>query len=137
MSELPFGVTIAPPPPELKLDEDHGYRFDWPGGYGQRSALSAVQAAQAFPEPVEVDAPESLRTAKMFACSGLPKSSHYREATKFRSMQDMGRRLWPGRSEPGRATRIRADTGTGRRSGGPNTGRRQGEVAERRSRGTS
>jgi len=90
MSELSPGVTIAPPPPELQLDEDDDHRFDWPGRYGQRSALSAVQAGKAFPEPVEVGAPEPLRTGKMFACSGSPDSSRYREATKFRAMRDMG-----------------------------------------------
>ena len=89
MSELPPGVTIAPPPPELQLDEHDYYRGDW-SGYRQRSALSAVQAGKAFPEPVEVDAPEPLRAAKMFACSGSPDSSRYREATKFRAMRDMG-----------------------------------------------
>jgi hypothetical protein len=90
MSELPPSVTIAPPPPELQLDEDNDYRLDWPGRYGQRSALSDVQASKAFPEPVEVGAPEPLRIAKMFACSGSPDSWRYREATKFRAMRDMG-----------------------------------------------
>jgi hypothetical protein len=90
MSELPSFVTIAPPPPELHLGkEDDGDRFDWPRA-GQRSALSAVQASKAFPEPVEADAAEALRTEKMFACSGSPDSSRYREATKFRPMQGMG-----------------------------------------------
>jgi hypothetical protein len=90
MSELPPGVTIAPPPPELQLDKDDDYRGDWSGRYGQRSALSGVQAGKAFPEPVEVGAPEPLRTAKMFACSGSPDSCRYREATKFRAMREMG-----------------------------------------------
>jgi hypothetical protein len=92
MNEFPPGVTILPPPPELELDEDDGHRrYDWSGGYGQRSApLSAAQAAKAFPELVEVDAPDSLRAAKMFACSGSPDSSRYREATMFRAMREMG-----------------------------------------------
>jgi hypothetical protein len=92
MNEFPPGVTILPPPPELELDEDDGYRgYDWRGGYGQRPApLSAVQAAKAFPEPVEACDPEALRTAKMFACSGSPDSSYYRDATKFRAMREMG-----------------------------------------------
>jgi Helix-turn-helix len=86
MSGFPPGVTILPTPPELGLAEDDDYRrFDW--RYGQRrSALSAVQAAKAFPEPVEVGAPQE----QMFGCSGSPDSSHYREATKLRAMREMG-----------------------------------------------
>lgn len=90
MSELPPGVTILPPPPELELDDDSDdYRYGWTGRSGQRSALNEVQASKGFPEPIEVGAPEPLRTAKMFACSGSPDTSRYREATKFRAMCEM------------------------------------------------
>jgi hypothetical protein len=83
MSELPPGVTIAPPPPELRLgDDDH---FEGWGTHYRRPTLSAIQAAKAFPKPIEVDAPEALRTQKQFACSGGLDSTRYREATKFRA----------------------------------------------------
>jgi hypothetical protein len=90
VSELPPGVTIAPPPPELELDEDGDYRFGWTRDQHYRFALSAVQAAKTFPERIEVDTPEALRSNKLFACSGSLNSSRYREATKFRAMPDMG-----------------------------------------------
>jgi hypothetical protein len=70
MSELPFGFTIGPPVPELRLDErqrrdDYGY--DW---RDRRSSLDDIGGSQDFPKPVEVDTPEALRTTKMFGCSG-------------------------------------------------------------------
>jgi hypothetical protein len=90
MSELPFGFTIGPPVPELRLDErqrrdDYGY--DW---RDRRSSLDDIGGSQEFPKPVEVDTPEALRTTKMFGCSGGVDSSRYLEATKFRTMQGMG-----------------------------------------------
>jgi hypothetical protein len=91
MSDLPPFVTIAPPPPELQLGKtDDRDRFDyWPRG-PRSETLSAVQASKAFPELIAAGEPEALRTEKMFACSGSPDSSRYREATLFRAMQDMG-----------------------------------------------
>jgi hypothetical protein len=89
MSELPSGVTIAPPPPELQLDDDHDYRFEHWASDRRRSGLSAIQRATAFPQPIEVDAPELLRV-KPFACSGSMDSTRYREANKFRTMPEMG-----------------------------------------------
>ena len=60
------------------------------GRAGASGRPSAVQASKAFLAPVEAGAAEALRAEKMFACSGSPDSSRYREATKFRSMQGMG-----------------------------------------------
>ena len=93
MSELPPGVTIAPPPPELDLDEDLDWqRPDWRDANAARHGLSETQAATAFPEPVAVDPPETLRTAKQFGCSGDIESRRYREATRFRALPEME---WP------------------------------------------
>ena len=90
MSELPFGFTIGPPVPELRLGKDRRDDYDWRSSYGQRIALGNVQAANAFPESVVVDTPEVLRTTHVFGCSGGLDSSRYREATKFRTMPGMG-----------------------------------------------
>jgi len=88
MTGLPASVTIGPSPPELELgDDDSDERRYRDSG---QDGLSAIQAAVAFfPEAVAVKPPEALRAA-MFACSGSPDSSRYREATTFRAMPDMG-----------------------------------------------
>lgn len=91
MSDLPPGVTIAPPPPELKLNHDgDDYRYRW-GKFGgtDETALSAVQAAKAFPEPSRVDPLEVLRSTHLFACSGAVDSRRYREANKLRALHEM------------------------------------------------
>jgi hypothetical protein len=86
MSELPFGFTIGPPVPELRLGKDRSdASYDWRSSYGQRIALGEIEAAKAFPQSVEVGAPEE----QMFGCSGSLDSSHYREATKFRTLPGM------------------------------------------------
>ena len=69
MSELPFGFTIGPPVPELRLGKDRRDDYDWRSSYGQRIALGNVQAANAFPESVVVDTPEVLRITHVFGCS--------------------------------------------------------------------
>ena len=92
MSKLPPNVTIGPAPARLELGEDGDdghHDYDWSGHSERRSALSSVQAAEAFPESAVVDAPESLRGEKLFPCSGSPDSTQYREASKFRAMKDM------------------------------------------------
>jgi hypothetical protein len=86
MSELPFGFTIGPPVPELRLGKDRNDAgYDWRSSYGQRIALGEIEAAKAFPQPVEVSPEE-----QMFGCSGSLDSSRYHEATKFRAMSEMG-----------------------------------------------
>jgi hypothetical protein len=86
MSELPFGFTILPPPPELRLGKDRNdASYDWRSSYGQRIALGDIEAAKAFPQPVEVGAPEE----QMFGCSGSLDTSRYREVTKFRTLSGM------------------------------------------------
>ena len=86
-------VTIAPPPSELELDRDHDYQR--PNRYDARGPARPErngQAATAFPEPVAIDPPETLRTAKQFGCSGDIESTRYREATRFRALPEME---WP------------------------------------------
>jgi hypothetical protein len=92
MTDLPAFFEIAPPPPELQLDHGNSDNYGWRRYNDDRSpdGPSAIQAAKAFPEAIAVDPPETLRTAKMFACSGSPDSWRYREATRFRPMPEMG-----------------------------------------------
>lgn len=81
---LPFGVTIAPAPAELRLGEvDERERLDWRGS--ERSRVSPVQAAKAFPEPITVEPLD----AKQFACSGGVDSTRYREANTYRCLSEM------------------------------------------------
>src|SRR4051812_19539838 len=90
MSDLPPGVTIAPPPPELRLDGERGDDHWYPehGNYWrEREEDVAV-----FPERIEVDPPDLLRTTKFFGCSGSLDSYQYREATKLREITAM---TWP------------------------------------------
>jgi hypothetical protein len=83
MSDLPFGVTIAPPPSELKLGDDNDREhFDW-RSYN-RPTVSVIQGAKTFPEPIAVDP-----TTQHFACSGSVDTRYYREATKFRFLSEM------------------------------------------------
>jgi hypothetical protein len=90
MSDLPPGVTIAPPPPELKLDDERGDNYWYPEhGNSWRERKEDIAA---FPERIEVDPPDLLRTTKPFGCSGSIDSYQYREATKFREMTAM---TWP------------------------------------------
>jgi hypothetical protein len=90
MSDLPPGVTIAPPPPELQLDGERGGDLWYqPRGGPWRERR---EEPAAFPEPIAVDPPDRLRTVKPFACSGAVDSYHFREATKFREMTAM---TWP------------------------------------------
>jgi hypothetical protein len=92
MTDLPAFFEIAPPPPELQLDDDDSDTYGWRRYYHDRGpdGPSVIQAAKAFPEAIAVDPPETLRTTKVFACSGSPDSSRYREATRFRLMPEMG-----------------------------------------------
>ena len=88
---LPPGVSIAPPPEELELDsaDDSGYarrRYDAP----YRRSQLPVQEATAFPVRIVTEAPAVLRSTKAFACSGAVDSSRYQEATRFRTMPEMG-----------------------------------------------
>ena len=86
MSELPFGFTILPPAPELRLGRDRSDdSYNWRSSYGQRIALGDIHTAKTFPEPVAVgDLEETL-----FGCSGGLDSTRYREATKFRLRSGM------------------------------------------------
>jgi hypothetical protein len=90
---LPPGVTIAKPPPELELDDEDddrrlGYRRPYYDDDDRRSP-DALQAATAFPERIEAGLPEAL-AAKLFGCSGSLDSARYLEATRFRTMANMG-----------------------------------------------
>lgn len=81
---LPFGVTIAPAPAELRLGgDDERERFDW--RRPESSRVSPVQSAKAFPEPVAVEPLDG----KQFACSGGVGSTRYREATIYRRSSEM------------------------------------------------
>lgn len=87
MSELPFGFTILPPPPELRLGKDRSDdSYDWRSSYGQRIALGDIHTAKTFPEPVAVGDPAE---EALFGCSGGLDSTRYREATKFRPLSGM------------------------------------------------
>jgi hypothetical protein len=89
---LPPGVVIAPPPPELKLGKDADDSPWWHRSHDdddQRDP-SALQTATKFPMRVVAEPTEILRTSKLFACSGSPDSYRYQEATRFRTMPDMG-----------------------------------------------
>jgi predicted DNA-binding transcriptional regulator AlpA len=93
--DLPPGVTIAPPPPELNLgndDGDDGYRFRWRYGDDdedyRRNGSTALESATEFPERSEVEG-LLLRSSKLFACSGSVDSERYAEATKYRTMPTM------------------------------------------------
>jgi hypothetical protein len=90
---LPPGVTVAPPPPELKLGEEDNPRRLWrisdPDDDNYRH--DPLAEATAFPDKTETDTPDALR-AKPFACSGSINSTRYQEASRFRAMPDM---TWP------------------------------------------
>ena len=70
---LPAGVTIAPPPPELKLgqEDDLWRRWRLPGPYAddEGDRHDPLADATAFPNKAETDTPDALRP-KLFACSG-------------------------------------------------------------------
>jgi hypothetical protein len=85
--DLPPGVTIAPPPPELELGGE--VDDDWRSYRRAQPTLSHVQAAKALPQPLAAGSPDVLRTATPFACSGGVDSRRCREATKFRLMSEM------------------------------------------------
>lgn len=87
MSGYGPGVTVSVPP-ELKLggdDDDYRYRYPTWGSSRGDAELSAVQAANAFPEPIPVEPPQT----QLFACSGGVESTRYQEATKYRLLPDM------------------------------------------------
>ena len=92
---LPAGVTIAPPPPELKLgqEDDSWRRWRLPDPYAdhENNRHDPLAEATAFPNKSETDTPDALR-AKLFACSGGIDSTRYQEASRFRAMPDM---TWP------------------------------------------
>ena len=91
MNDLPAGVIRLPAPPELMLGEQHHHHnYDWHRSGYQLDFLTDAETAKAFPEPVPVDAPETLRSTTLFACSGGVDSSRYQEATKYRTMPQMG-----------------------------------------------
>ena len=95
MSGLPSFFQIAPPPAELELetDSDDWGKYSWRHNYDyDRGPVgpTRTQTAEAFPEAIAVDPPETLRTVKLFACSGSPDSARYREATRFLPLSDMG-----------------------------------------------
>src|SRR5690242_20433842 len=115
--ELPRGVTIAPPPAELKLGNDgegDGYPFPWRHGYDdydadyRRGGSTALESATELPARTEAEGPpEMLRSSKLFACSGSVDSERYAEATKFRTMPCM---TWPEARVA--LNRLVADTGS-------------------------
>jgi hypothetical protein len=82
--DLPFGVTVDPPPPALQLGGyDDDQHFDW--HRYDRPVVSTGQGAKTFPEPIAVDPPGT----KLFPCSGGVDSYRYREATTYRRPPEM------------------------------------------------
>lgn len=90
---IPPGLTIAPPPPELRLGDDdpwNRWRIDQSRD-DDDYRHDPMAEATAFPERIETDTLDTLQ-AKLFACSGAADSTRYQEATWFRAMPDM---TWP------------------------------------------
>jgi hypothetical protein len=87
---LPPGVTILPPPPELKLgdNEDERWRRPYPGRTANRERDTLAEAA-AFPTAQHSESREAL-LGKQFACSGDVDTRTYAEAKRYRTMPDMG-----------------------------------------------
>jgi hypothetical protein len=95
-AELPPGVSIGAPPPELELDTEEGTsRYDphyWQYDRHRRDdAEDNRRRAKAFPQPIVVGTPEEL-IAKVYGVSGSIDSTRYREATRFTDMRGM---TWP------------------------------------------
>lgn len=92
MTGLPAFFEIAPPPRGLGLGDDDDFRPRWRGDddRSRRDRATRTLAAGAFPAAFAVDPLEELSTTKLFACSGSPGSSRYREATRYLPMSEMG-----------------------------------------------
>ena len=77
MNDLPAGVIRLPAPPELMLGEQHHHHnYDWHRSGYQLDFLTDAETAKAFPEPVPVDAPETLQNTERapVASAALPRA---------------------------------------------------------------